>query len=155
MSALTAPRSTVRDNKPVFRASFLIADNVKIYQGALVQINPATGYVTPAGTATQSDSHTFLTVGKAIATYDNTVPGHSAGALVVEVEFGTDYWDILSTDAPAQANVGGQVYAEDDHTIRLTSNSTTRAVAGRLLALTTLQGYTGQQAQVFTIPGTP
>lgn len=147
MSALSANRSTVRDNKPIARLYAPIADNVHIYQGALVQIN-ASGYATPAGTATQSDSHTFVTWGRAAREYDNTVTGHSLGALLVEVEVGIEYWDILATDSLAQANVGATVYAEDDHTVRATSNSTTRAAAGKLVGVVTLQGYTGTQAKV-------
>jgi len=154
MAALSANRSTTRDNGPIFRASYPIADNVHIYQGALVQLL-TTGYVTPAGTATQSDSHTFLTVGRAIREYDNTVSGHSLGALIVEVEYGIMEWDILGTDTIAQSAVGTLVYAEDDHTVRATSNSTTRAAAGRCVGLITLPGFASQQAKVFTIPGTP
>lgn len=153
MAALTANRSTTRDNKPVFRSSFPIADNVHIYQGALVQLNG--GFATPAGLATQADSHLFLTVGKAIKEYDNTVVGHAQGNLIVEVEFGILEWDILGSDTIAQSAVGTLVYAEDDHTVRATSNSTTRAAAGRCVGLITLPGMSSQQAKVFTIPGTP
>lgn len=154
MSVLLANRSTSRDNKPVFRLKAPIADNVHIYQGALVQIN-ASGYATPAGLATQSDTHLFFTWGRSFKEYDNTVSGHSLGAMIVEIECGTEYWDILGSDTVAQAQVGTLVYAEDDHTIRASSNSTTRAAAGRLVSVTTLPGFASAQAEVFTIPGTP
>jgi hypothetical protein len=154
MAALTANRSTNRDASPIFRIFAPIADNVHIYQGALVQIN-ASGYATPAGAATATDTHLYLTWGRAPYEKDNTVNGHSLGALIVEIECGIEYWDIDGGDPMTQANVGGLVYAKDDHTVGPTNGSTHYAVAGRCVGLVTLPGITSQQAKVFTIPGTP
>ncbi len=111
-----------------------IADNVLIYQGALVQFNPATGYCYPAGSANTADTHTYITLGRATQTYDNTVAGHAAAALTVEIAQGAFLWDAgTSGDALAQTNCFAAVYAIDDHTVGATSGSTTRAVAGILL----------------------
>lgn len=154
MGNLSANRSTSRDNKPIFKESFPIADNVHIYQGALVQLNTA-GYATPAGAATTADTHLYFTVGKAVREYDNTVVGHALGALQVEVEYGTSYWDMDGTDLSTQANVGGLVYAKDDHSVGPTNGSSHFAAAGRLLGVVTIPGMTSQQCKVFTIPGTP
>lgn len=154
MSALSANRPTDRlggvdSGVVVNRIPTPIADNVHIFQGALVQAD-TNGRATPAGLATQSDTHLFVTIGRAFREYDNTVTGHTAGALTVEVEQGCFSWDILGTDTVAQAQCFTNVYAEDDHTVRATSNSTTRAVAGKLLAILTLPEL-GSQALVQTI----
>jgi hypothetical protein len=157
MAALSANRPTDKSGDKTLqqRVQIPIADNVHIYQGAQVQINAA-GYATPAGTATQADSHTFLALGRAFEEYDNTVTGHAQGALTCEIEQGCFLWDILASDPVAQANVGATVYAEDDHTIRATSNGTTRASAGRLLALVSVSEYSpALQALVQTVVGVP
>jgi hypothetical protein len=160
MASLSANRSTVRDNNPVFRAFYPIETNVHIYQGAQVQVNNTDGYVVPAGSAYQANTSAFYAAGKAVHEYNNTGgnynSGNTAGAVLVETEFGINYWDIgTGSDVLTQTNVGAQVYAMDDHTVGATSGGSDRAVAGRLLGVVTLQGFTGLQAKVFTIPGTP
>lgn len=154
MASLTANRPTDRQGGTdsgvvVNRVAIPVADNVHIYQGGLVQVN-GSGYATPAGTATQADSHTFITAGRAYEEYDNTVVGHTLGALTAQIDQGAFGWDILGSDTVAQANVLQNVYAEDDHTVRAGSNGSTRAVAGKLLAVLTLPEF-GTQAIVQTV----
>lgn len=150
MAALSANRPTdqyggVDSGVLPHRIPVPIADNVHIYQGAMVQLD-ANGRANPAATGASG-----LIVGRAYEEYDNTVAGHSAGALTVEVEQGAFTWDLDTVNPPAQANVGAVVYAVDDHTVS-TSNSGTRGSAGRLLAVITLPEL-GTQAIVQTIFG--
>lgn len=155
MASLAANRSTdqyATQAIPVRSPGIPIADNVHIFQGALVQLDAA-GRATPAGTATQADTHTFRTVGRSTREYDNTVSGHAAGALTVEVEYGAFFWDNSGSDPVAQADWGNTVYAADDHTIAKTSNSNVLASAGKLLGLITVPGYANAQAVVLTVPG--
>jgi hypothetical protein len=156
MAALSANRPTDKSGDKTLqqRVQIPIADNVHIYQGAQVQI--VAGYATPAGTATTADTHTYLALGRAFEEYDNTVTGHAQGALTCEIEQGCFLWDILASDPVTQADVGTTVYAEDDHTIRRTSNTSTRASAGRLLALVSVSEFSpALQALVQTVVGVP
>lgn len=137
---------------PVRAPGIPIADNVHIYQGALIQYDGA-GRATPAGTTTQADTHTFRTIGRSTREYDNTVVGHAAGALTVEAEYGAFLWDNSGGDPVAQADVGNTVYAADDHTIAKTSNTNVLASAGKLLGLLTVPGFANAQAVVLTLPG--
>jgi hypothetical protein len=155
MAALTGNRSTQQyatQAIPVKAPGIPIADNVHIYQGALVQYDGA-GRAVPAGVAAQVDTHTFRTVGRACREYDNTVAGHAAGALTVECEYGAFPWDNSGTDPVAQADVGNTVYAADDHTIAKTSNTNVLASAGKLIGLLTIPGFANAQAVVLTVPG--
>ncbi len=111
------------------RLFFPIADNVIIYEGALVQVN-ASGLATPAGIATTADTHLYHTVGRAQQTYDNTVAGHAASAFTVEVAQGAFEWDNSVGDPVAQADVMTTVYAENDSIIAKTSATSTLAKAG-------------------------
>lgn len=154
MAALTQNRPTDRfggvdSGILVNRIPVPIADNVHIFQGALVQAN-ATGYATPAGTATTADTSAFTTLGRAYREYDNTISGHTLGALTVEVEQGAFSWDNHASDPVTQAEVGKAVYADDDHTVRKTSDTNTRAVAGKALCLMTLPEL-GDQVMVQTV----
>lgn len=147
MTALTARRLTdqfggVNGGVLAERIPVPIDDNVSIQQGALVQT--AAGFAVPAGHG--SDSHTYVTIGRAANAYDNTIVGHAQSAATIEVDQGCFLWDIgTSGDALTQANVGTAVYAIDDHTVGATSGSSTRAVAGKMIALI------GTQAVVQTV----
>lgn len=156
MAALTANRPTDRFGAQVIpnRVGNPIADNVHIFQGAICQLD-ANGNVTPGGAATQADTHTFKTIGRAYREYDNTVAGHAAGALTPETEFGAFLLDIAAGDAVAQADVGNSVYLVDDHTIGKTNAGNTLAVAGKLLALVTVPEFSGTQALVWIGPSLP
>lgn len=152
MANLSAARVTDQYGGTVspipLRLSAPVADNVHIFEGALVQIDAA-GRATPAGTTTTADTHTFKTWGRAFADYDNTVVGHSAGAFTVEISVGAFLYDNSGSDPVAQANVGLTVYAADDHTIAATSNSNVLASAGKLLGFDPVS----LQAIVLICPG--
>jgi hypothetical protein len=143
MAALTQNRLTIQSGVSgvlAQRVSAPVADNVHIYTGALVQAD-GNGNATPAGTATQADTHLFRTLGVAEAEADNTVAGHTAGGITVTVRQGVFLFDIgTAGDALTQADVGNTVYAIDDHTVGKTSNTTTRASAGRLLGIDAASG---------------
>lgn len=124
MAVLTAARITekVSPNLPIpLRDYAPVADNVHIYQGAMVGLD-VNGRAVPAGTA----AHVGPVVGRAVKDYDNTITGHAAAAFVVEYEYGAMYWDVgTSGDALVQADVSVgngaskwlTVYAIDDHTV--------------------------------------
>jgi hypothetical protein len=144
MAALTAPRNTRRfgpDQSVPVLLSLLIADNVKIYPGALVVLN-SSGYAEPATAAASK-----IAVGRCASNtiLDNTVAGHAAGALNVPIDCGAFLWDNKAGDLLTQAQAGGPAWIEDDHTVRLTSTSS--SCAGRFL------GFEGTQCIVATFPG--
>lgn len=124
MSALQANRATSQvggiSGPAVERLYLPVADNVHIYEGALIQVEG--GYAYPAAaTGTTASS---LTVGRANSERDNTGSGHTAGGISVEVAQGCFEWDNgTSGDALAQSNFGATVYAIDDHTVGLTSGT--------------------------------
>jgi hypothetical protein len=134
MSALTANRPTAQAGGvtgPVLERFYIpVADNVHIFQGALVQVNPANGLAYPAGTANTTDTHTYVTVGRAQEEVDNTIVGHTAGGLSVEVAEGAFLWDNSGTDALTAAMLFTACYGADDHTVAHTSNSGVLAKAG-------------------------
>lgn len=135
--ALSANRPTIQEggiSGPVVeRFSWPVADNVHIYQGALCQMSG--GYVYPAGTANTADTHTYYTVGRAGAEADNTVSGHSAGAIRVEIAEGAFLWKNSGTQALANTDAPCVCYAEDDQTVSKTNQSTTLAKAGIFLGI--------------------
>lgn len=101
-----------------------VDDNVRIYKGALVGLNAATGYVRPlmAGDAF---------AGVAYRQADNTVAGHTAGGLFVRLHQGVDILHALP--GATQANVGALVYASADDTLTLTASG--NSLVGRIVAL--------------------
>lgn len=132
MAALSGNRPTAQAggiSGPVLeRFSIPVADNVHIYQGALVQVTG--GYAYPAGTANTADTHLYVTVGRANAEADNTGSGHTAGAISVEIAEGCFLWDNSGGDPLAAADAFTACYAADDHTVAKTSNSSALAKAG-------------------------
>lgn len=123
MTALAAARNTPSFASLGF-ASYPLADNVKIYQGALVVLSA--GYAQPATSAVG-----LVAVGRARTTVDNTVTGHTLGGLSVEVEQGTFRW--VNGDSIAQAQVGARAYMTDDQTVAKTAG--TKSVAGIITAV--------------------
>jgi hypothetical protein len=131
MAGLAAPRNTVAYGALGLPAQtpYLVADNVKIYPGALCVIN-ASGYVEPATAAASK-----IAVGRYGGTriLDNTGTGHANGLFSVPIDHGDFYWDNKGGDLVTQAMTGAVCYIEDDHTVRLTSTST--SVAGKVVGL--------------------
>jgi len=146
MTALSSYRNTLKmkDTALIDLLFIPIADNVKVYVGGMAALD-INGRVVPAG----STNAVGPVVGKievpyqpqAIGVnpqpntiYDNTVAGHSAGALTVAIRQGVfKYANSSSTDLIAAANVGQDCYAADDQTVALTSNSGARTRAGKIV----------------------
>lgn len=130
MSALAAERNTPSLGKSGLPdLSWPIADNVKVYKGSLVM--ESAGYATPGATATGK-----LALGRAAATVDNTVSGHTAGALNVPIERGIFRWgNSAAGDAIAQADCGATCYMVDDQTVAKTDGTGTRSAAGTVVAV--------------------
>lgn len=104
--------------------SIKIADNVKIYKGALVMLSG--GYATPGATATGKQA-----IGRAEETVDNTIVGHSAGLFRVKVKPGVFKWNNSSAgDLIADTEVGTVCYIVDDNTVAKTNGTSTRSAAG-------------------------
>lgn len=131
MTALANPRLTTFAGVVPSRGTYPIAANVQIFKGALVGID-ADGRVVPGDTIANG---CLSALGKASATYDNrtgSVLGGAAGAVDVEVEYGTFGW-VTKTGAGddiAANDVGKVCYVVDDQTVALTSNTDTRGIAG-------------------------
>lgn len=174
MTALSGYRNTLKmKDSAVADLLFIpIADNVKIFVGGQVALD-INGRAVPAGTAAAVGP----VVGRAEVpyqpqpigvnsspntVYDNTVSGHSAGALNVAVRQGIFKWaNSASTDLIAQANLFQDVYAVDDQTVALTPGSG-RSRAGKVMQIDTdgvwvSQGsfqQGGYSGQLITLPVT-
>ncbi len=130
MAALTAARNTARIGTHGIpdAYAFPVADNVKIFPGAVIVLNG--GYAAPATVATG-----LIAAGvyRGTKILDNTVAGHAAGAFSVPVDCGAFWLDTgTAGDAIAQANVGADCYLSDDHTVNLTNGTGTRSRAGKI-----------------------
>jgi hypothetical protein len=118
----------------VAQTGYQVADNVKIFPGALIVIN-ASGYVEPATAAAAK-----IAAGRYSGTrvLDNTVTGHAAGAFLVPVDHGDFWWNNKGGDLVTQAMVGAACYIEDDNTVRLTATAT--SAAGKVVAIDSTLG---------------
>lgn len=101
-----------------------VDDNVKIYKGAYVGRNRATGYARPLVLGDE-----FL--GVAYRQADNTIDGHSAGGIDVRLFQSIDVVDVLA--GVATADIGKDVYAIDESTLTISPQSTSRI--GRIVAM--------------------
>jgi len=150
MAALTGYRNTLK-MKDTAVADLLfvpIADNVKIFVGSQVALD-INGRAVPAGTA----GAVGPVVGRAEvpyqpqaigvnpqpnSVYDNTVVGHTAGALNVAVRQGIfKYANSAAADLIGQANLFQDCYAVDDQTVALTPGAAGRSRAGKVLQVDT------------------
>jgi hypothetical protein len=127
MTALAANRSTPRNAPGPFAAP--IADNVKIYEGALTMLSA--GNLTPGATATAK-----LAAGRSRKLYDNTVVGHAAGALTVEVDEGEFWW--ANGDSIVAGDVGKVAYILDDQTV--TKGNSGQSPAGIIVGFDSSRG---------------
>lgn len=127
MAALSAERSIVRCGPESTGVPPLTNLPVKtgatIYKGSLVATD-ATGYaIAGAGIAA-----TGLKIwGIALKTVINA---GASGSLTVDVQQGDFIFANLGGDPVAQADIGAGVFADDDQTIRKTSNTSTRSAVG-------------------------
>lgn len=94
--------------------SYLMADNVKIYKGAVVVIDSA-GYLRPA----RNNATDRVVAGIADEFQDNTLTGHAAGLKRCRVQSDRHFLLLCSATA-SQASVGTPFYALDDQTVRAT-----------------------------------
>ena len=134
MAALSADR---RDNR--FRDGKLISYPVKagktIYAGAIVEL--ASGYAQPAASGNGK-----IYVGIAAEAADNSATGAADGGKTVRVRRGVVvFMHVEASDAPAQADVGKDVYVADDHTVKKTKGSNT--ALGKLVGVESSSGYYG------------
>jgi hypothetical protein len=125
MPALTEDRNTTRREGERF--SYPMAANVTIYGGALVMLN-ASGNATPGAVATGQRA-----CGVACQRKTN---GATAGAERIEVEPGIfRFNNSAAGDLIAAADVGADCWIVDDNTVAKTNGSSTRSVAGRIVAV--------------------
>lgn len=121
MAALTAPRNTPQAIPE--KRTVPVAANVKIFQGALVQINNA-GFAVP-GSATAAN----VAIGRAEQPADNT--GGANGAISIDVKRGVfRFANSAAGDLIARTEIGKTVYVVDDQTVAKTNNAGARPAAG-------------------------
>lgn len=125
MAALAADKNYSR-RLPGDR-NFPVAANVKIYMGAMVAIEAATGLLRPAR-ATATD----VIVGVSKQRADNTGGAASAISCEIESDFVVAMTNSGGGDAIALANVGADCFAVDDQTVALTNGGATRPRAGKI-----------------------
>jgi hypothetical protein len=129
MAALTADRNTPRIEGVYFR--YPVAASVVVYKGALVMLDAA-GNATPGAAATGQ-----IAAGLAIQHADNAAG--SPGAVHVTVEKGVfRFANSAAADEIFQADVGGDCFIVDDQTVAKTNGSSSRSVAGKIMAVDSL-----------------
>lgn len=125
MTALSIPRNTLERMGDV--SGFPVKASIKCIQGGIAVLNG--GYAAPATTATG-----LVALGRFEETIDNT--GGADGAVTVHVKRGTfKFANSASADLIAQADVGAVCYLVDDQTVAKTSGTSTRSVAGKVVAV--------------------
>lgn len=125
MTALSTARNTPERQGDI--QSFPVKASVKPIQGGIAVLNG--GYAAPATTATG-----LIAVGRFEETVDNSTG--AAGAVSVRVKSGIfKFANSSSTDLIAQADVGAVCYLVDDQTVAKTSDTNTRSVAGKVVAV--------------------
>jgi hypothetical protein len=131
MASLTASRSVSRKGAEATATppvvTLLLKANSIVFKGGLVATDN-TGYVI-SGSAIGA---TGLKIW-GIASKDVNNTGGANGALTVDVVKGVYPFANLGGDPVAQADVGNTVFADDDQTIRKTSNTSTRSNAGQFI----------------------
>ncbi len=129
--ALTNDRGNPYINAPDFPGeSYEVAGNGSSYAGGLVALN-ASGYLTKVpGPGMANDTYKV----RGVAHERFAAPSATDGEIVARVDRPriVQGLKVLDTDPVTIADLGSIVYAEDDETIRRTSNTSTRCVAGVL-----------------------
>lgn len=90
--------------------SYLVADNVHIYKGAMVCVEPTYGYALPG-----ADTASYRFVGIAAEECDNTLTGHAAGGKSVRVWHKGEF--LLTATSITQVMTGQMMYLVDDATV--------------------------------------
>ena len=101
-----------------------VADNVRIWKGALVGREPVTGLARPLVAGDE-----FL--GVAYRAADNTIDGHAAGGIAVRLHQAIDVVHALA--GVVESDVGREVFASDDETLTFTPLGNSRV--GRVVAV--------------------
>lgn len=133
MTALIQDRKTDKMNPEdsVFPLiyTFPIADNVKVFGGSMVATDSAGRIVPAASTAA------LKIVGRCERFVDNTVAGHTAGALNVDVRPGAYYLPNsgAGVDFISVANRWQLCFMVDDNVVALTDGGGTRPAAGIII----------------------
>jgi len=126
------------------RGTFPIAADTKILKGTMVALD-SSGRAQEANTIANG---ALVGIGKASATYDNT--GGLAGAMDVEVEYGTFGWYSKTGggDDIAEDDVGKVCYMVDNQTVALTNGTDTRGIAGYISEVRDGEVYVNQSVMV-------
>lgn len=131
MASLTASRVVSRKGAEstavIPTVTLSMKANAIVFKGGLVATD-ATGFVI-SGTGVGA---TGLKIW-GIATKDVNNTGGANGALTVDVLRGVFPFNNLGGDLVVQGDVGSSVFADDDNTVRHTSNTSTRSNAGVFL----------------------
>ncbi len=125
MAALTSARNTLERAGDVL--DYPVKASVKPIQGGIAVMNA--GYAAPGTTAVG-----LIAVGRFEETVDNSTGAN--GAAVVKVKRGTfKFANSSAGDLIAQADVGADCYIVDDQTVAKTNGTSTRSVAGKIIAV--------------------
>jgi hypothetical protein len=126
MAALT--RSYDPTEKEGRVVAYAVGANKKVFQGALVCVDDATGYAEPA---TDAAGKTFAGVA-----YESAMnnPG-AAGAASVRVRKSGTFALPFAGGAPTQAVVGKKAYASDDNTVALAATTANDVYVGDIVGL--------------------
>ena len=125
MTALADNRSTIYVDDTDFE-DVPLAANAIVFQGGIVCVD-ASGWGTKGATST-----TLKAVGIAQGSADNT--GGANGAKYVRVRKGKHILlNSTAGDLVTRANLFADCYIVDDQTIALTSNGSTRSIAGKVI----------------------
>ena len=129
--------------KPGLVISYKLS-NVKVYKGALLGAN-ASGYLVPMAHGTAN----LKFVGVANETVDNSA-GNAGDRSVNVTKSGSFVFKAVSGFAPAQADIGKELYANTDWELQIaTAGLTTQYKVGRIVSLeTTSTGASGIRCRV-------
>lgn len=173
MTALAGMRSipSYSGGNPVLSKGFIgLAANAKVWQGAIVCLDPATGFGTQGKTApglivlgvAESPEMGMVVAGQPPAVfsnlYDNT--GGTNGLLTCQFRQGAyPFLNSAGGDAITAAAIGQDCYMVDDQTAALTDGAGTRSRLGRIVGFDTLPfvqvgpSFAGAQpTMVLTVP---
>lgn len=127
--ALTAPKLNCAEIAAVDFYEPLAAQ--KVYAGGIACISTATGYALKGATAA-----TLVARGVFQETVDNSAG--AAGDLSAKIRAGVfgPFANSAGADEIARDDIGKDCYIVDDETVALTSNSSARSKAGRIVNLT-------------------
>ena len=129
MAALTQDRNTPRLEGGVHEAGVAAAS--KLYGGSLGCFNAA-GYLVPGSTST-----TLKAAGRIEKQVDNSAG--AAGAKTAKYRPGTyRFGNSSAADLITIAEIGTDCFIVDDQTVAKTSGSSTRSIAGKVVAVDSL-----------------